>query len=61
MRNPERIDEICDALKYLWHLCPDLRFGQLISDVYGITGNGKFFYMEDEEALRRIEIWSSDK
>ena len=61
MRNPNRIDEFCDWLKYLWHLCPDLRFGQLISNVYGIKENAEFFYMEDDEALRKIEIWSSDR
>ncbi len=30
MRDPERIDRICEKLKTLWHEMPDQRLGQLL-------------------------------
>jgi hypothetical protein len=61
MRNPDRIDEFCEWLRFLWHKCPDWRFGQLVSNVYGIEENPRFFYMEDDEAMKLIQIWSTER
>ena len=58
MRDPNRIDEFCDELKELWHKVPDLRFGQLMSNVLGAvytkTGHDPF-YIEDTEMLSSLK------
>lgn len=67
MRDPNRIDRICNELKELWHKCPDMRFHQLISAVmhndddykiYSLEGMPSYtfdyFYKEDEETEYKI-------
>lgn len=52
MRDPNRIDVICDLLKEVWKQYPDWRLGQLI---FNLTGKYDCFYVEDstlEEALK---------
>jgi uncharacterized protein YihD (DUF1040 family) len=52
MRDPNRIDEICDLLREVWKKYPDWRLGQLI---FNLTGSYDCFYVEDdvlEEALK---------
>jgi len=52
MRDPNRIDVICDLLRDVWKQVPDWRLGQLI---FNLTGKYDCFYMEDdtlEEALK---------
>jgi hypothetical protein len=49
MRDPKRIDDFCKTLATIWKTqCPDWRFGQLISNVYGAARRDPFFYEEDE-------------
>ena len=55
MRDPNRIDVICDLLRDVWKQVPDWRLGQLI---FNFTGGYDCFYVEDdtlEEALKRLE------
>ena len=55
MRDPERIDRICNLLRDTWKLFPDWRLGQLI---FNLTGRYDCFYVEDntlEEALKRLK------
>lgn len=52
MRDPNRIDVICDLLRDVWKQVPDWRLGQLI---FNLTGKYDCFYVEDdtlEEALK---------
>lgn len=52
MRDPERIERICNLLKEVWKQYPDWRLGQLI---FNLTGRYDCFYVEDntlEEALK---------
>ena len=52
MRDPERIDRICNLLRDVWKQVPDWRLGQLI---FYLTGQYDCYYLEDnvlEEALR---------
>lgn len=56
MRNPERIDEFCEWLRYVWHKYPDWRFGQLICNLYDIEGNAHFFYKEDETLKEILKV-----
>lgn len=57
MRNIERIPVICDRLKAVWSAYPDLRFGQLISNVFrDIQKDGlDLLCIEDDEFILRVE------
>lgn len=49
MRDPKRIELFCTELAEIWEKnCPDWRFGQLISNVFGVMDNDIFFPEEDE-------------
>ena len=50
MRDPKRIDKFCAELAKLWHIVPDWRFGQLISNVLG-SYKGDIFFPEDDKML----------
>lgn len=57
MRDPNRLDKFYEKLKAIHkeHF-PDLRFGQLISNIQSQEGNDLFYYEEDKflEALNRF-------
>jgi hypothetical protein len=57
MRDPNRIDRICNELAKLWKQNPDWRFGQLIENLYGCPANHKrcVFHIEDEETEAKIQ------
>jgi hypothetical protein len=52
MKDPNRIKNILDKLKEIWERYPDLRFGQLIMNLFK---DYELFFMEDEELLKEIE------
>jgi hypothetical protein len=60
MRDPLRIDRICDDLKTLWKLYPDKRFGQLLENyVFDCEKQHRkcIFFVEDdvtELQLKRV-------
>lgn len=54
MRGPNRIDGFCDTLCRVWKNYPDLRFGQLISNVLGTSDIEDMWFIEDEEMLDSI-------
>ena len=54
MRDINRIKPFCDELAELWSKYPDLRFGQLMSNVARYVQMKKrrdMFYFEEEELL----------
>lgn len=54
MRDPKRIDTFCKELAKLWHLVPDWRFGQLMSNVLGAyvsETRRDIFFPEDNELM----------
>ena len=54
MRDINRIKPFCDELAELWSKYPDLRFGQLMSNVARYVQMEKrrdMFYFEEEELL----------
>jgi len=53
MRNPNRIDEIIEALRDCWKQYPDLRLGQLIYNL-NKSGNRDVFFPEDDKWLQWI-------
>ena len=54
MRNPARIYPLLNKIGDIWVKMPDIRLGQLISN---ITHPSKIdiFYMEDEELEKKID------
>ena len=57
MRDPKRIRKLCNRLATAWELVPDLRFGQLLFNIFvQIKNEGKDpFYLEDDSMIKRIE------
>ena len=56
MRDVNRIEIILDKLKIYWLKNPDLRLGQIISNLgCQISGNSDPFYIEDDLMLKVIE------
>ena len=53
MRDPNRIDGICDLLKEVWKQYPDWRLGQLL---FNITGQYDMFYVEDDTIENMLRI-----
>lgn len=56
MRDKKRIRAFCNRLAVAWEHWPDLRFGQLMINVFGSMKRDPFF-PEDEEMIRTIEEW----
>lgn len=54
MRDPKRVYIIADKLIHSWLKCPDLRLGQIISNVMHGCGTD-LFYIEDDELIKKIE------
>ena len=54
MRNPNRMELFMDKFMELWKSQPDIRFGQLISNLM-MADEDKLFGMEDDEMLKRIQ------
>ena len=54
MRNPERIEEVLQALSDAWHKVPDWRLGQLLCNLQSAAGND-LFYMEDDKFIELLE------
>lgn len=58
MRDPNRIDDFCNELAKMWHVVPDLRFGQMmcnIIDCYNASKQKDVFFAEDDELLKFIK------
>lgn len=50
MRDNKHIDKFCAELAKLWHIVPNWRFGQFISNVLG-SYKGDIFFPEDDKML----------
>ena len=59
MRNKDRIRPFCERLAAAWERCPDLRFGQLILNVYASECDRDPFYVEDETSIQMIEAYTN--
>lgn len=62
MRDPKRIWEFCNRLAAAWNCLPDLRFGQLMSNVFAkMQGDGRDpFFPEEDEMIKAIEQYCQD-
>ena len=56
MRDINRIRPFCERLIKAWESAPDLRFGQLIENVFRSSSDDQF-YIEDDEMIERIEAF----
>ena len=56
-RDPKRIRAFCNRLAAVWETLPDLRFGQLVANVFRVIEDGGHdpFYLEEPEMIREIE------
>jgi uncharacterized protein YihD (DUF1040 family) len=56
MRNPERIDKILEELRTYWKERPDLRLGQIVSNMRASSDKkcSDVFYFEDEDFLEEL-------
>ena len=54
MRDKNRIRPFCERLAEAWERCPDMRFGQFVSNVYAQQIRDPFF-IEDDESIHLIE------
>lgn len=57
MRDTNRIKPFCEALAKVWESNPDLRFGQLTSNLatYTLSKYGRdIFYIEDNELMELL-------
>lgn len=63
VRDIRRIRKFCSRLATAWELLPDLRFGQLICNVFAKMQNeGKDpFYPEDDSIIEYIEKYIEDQ
>jgi len=52
MRDPNRIPDMLNRLQTIWEKYPDLRLGQLITNVF--RGEG-LYYLEDDTFINAIE------
>ena len=57
MRDKNRIKPFLESIASLWEQNPDLRFGQLVSNVYSFGGIDDPFYIEDDYTLKLIESY----
>jgi len=59
MRDPNRIPTVLGLLGKFWMKNPDLRLGQIISNInasrYGISKDRDIFYLEDEELIHTLK------
>ena len=63
MRDPNRIYKYCFKLADIWNKVPDWRLGQFMINMVTIAeydGND-VFYMEDDEFMKMIEDYFTNK
>lgn len=54
MRDPARIDRITEKLNKVWHIVPDQRLGQIVSNLLG-PGPQDIFQVEDDRWEERLD------
>lgn len=54
-RDPERIETVLEELEDYWSDNPDLRFGQILSNISQKKGYKDSFYIEDSELIEELQ------
>lgn len=61
MRNPDRIDKMCEKIAKYWKSVPDWRLGQLlVNATRGSHHYPDLFYIEDNELEMRLDSLFND-
>lgn len=55
MRDPNRIDEVLEALREYWVAHPDMRLGQILVNLIGAKFAVDIFYVEDDVLLEKLK------
>jgi uncharacterized protein YihD (DUF1040 family) len=58
MRDPERIERICEKLRIVWRNHPDMRLGQFLENYiypHHMNSNGCIFHYEDDMVERKLD------
>ena len=55
MRDANRIEKIMSKIGMIWLENPDLRFGQLVSNLFYKMGHSDMFYVEDDELEKFLD------
>lgn len=53
-RDPERIETVLEELEDYWSEHPDLRLGQILSNISQEKGYKDAFYIEDDELVEEL-------
>ena len=61
MRDPARIDRIIELLRAYWKANPDLRLGQIVTNLLATPGQPVVFYVEDYYAERALRERIADE
>lgn len=61
MRDPKRIESFLERLKKIWQKNPDMRFAQVLGNVYPCSPYDYIdpYFVEDDDYLQRIEDFYS--
>lgn len=54
MRDTKRIDRVLDKVSKLWHVYPDMRFGQLLEN-YVFEDKETMFFDEDDISESKLD------
>lgn len=54
-RDPERIETVLEELEDYWSDNPDLRLGQILSNISQKKGYKDSFYIEDSELIEELQ------
>lgn len=56
MRDANRIEKIISKIGMIWLENPDLRFGQLVSNLFYKMGHNDMFYVDDDELEKFLDL-----
>ncbi len=56
MRDPARIEKIIDKLHFLWSKSPDMRFLQMIENLFGCHRINCLYYREDYLLEEKLDL-----
>lgn len=61
MRDINRISDFCNKLAEEWKKVPDMRFGQLMLNIFNALDESSdvpdTFYIEDDKMIKYIQAW----
>jgi uncharacterized protein YihD (DUF1040 family) len=55
MRDPKRIKKLLKEIETIWMKYPDLRFFQLLINVFRLDENPYFYYLEDDKIIEELK------